>query len=182
MRAPNCCPMCGESDGWRLIDTTKKGFNAKNAIVGGVLLGAVGLVAGAFGNKKSLYVCKKCNFQHEYDGIAVKNVPHKQATKDDGFTDSGSYKVWIDKLIKATPCCPFCGKPQRLFVKYNFNGGNYSFKCGHCLAEFKCNFSLGGKVKEKSVSIINCGDINQNELQMGSCDASLLIKDTSIIK
>lgn len=36
MKAPNLCPMCGESNGWKLIDTTKKGFNAKHAVIGGV--------------------------------------------------------------------------------------------------------------------------------------------------
>lgn len=43
MQAPNCCPMCGESDGWKLIDTSKKGFNVKHAVIGGVLLGGIGL-------------------------------------------------------------------------------------------------------------------------------------------
>jgi len=33
MKAPNCCPMCGESDGWKLIDTTKKGLTYNNAVV-----------------------------------------------------------------------------------------------------------------------------------------------------
>lgn len=182
MRAPNCCPMCGESHGWILIDITKKGFNAKKAIIGGVFLGYVGLAAGAFGNKKSLYICKKCNFQHEYDGEAAKNVPIEQAMKADDFKDGGINKVWIDIIIKATPDCQFCGKSQRLFVKYNFNSGDYSFRCGHCLAEFKCDFSFGGKVKEKSVNIINCGDINKNEYQTGVCNATLLIKDTLMIK
>ena len=51
MKAPNKCPICGERDNWRLIDTAKKGFKAKNAVVGGVLLGYIGLVAGFSGKK-----------------------------------------------------------------------------------------------------------------------------------
>lgn len=46
MQAPNKCPMCGAQDEWHLIDTAKKGFNAKHAVIGGVLLGGVGLAAG----------------------------------------------------------------------------------------------------------------------------------------
>ena len=33
MNAPNNCPICGEKENWKLIDTTKKGFNAKNAVI-----------------------------------------------------------------------------------------------------------------------------------------------------
>lgn len=73
MNAPNSCPICGATTEWKLIDTTKKGFSAKSALIGGVLLGGIGLVAGAFGKKKALYQCVKCNFSHEYDGLAEKD-------------------------------------------------------------------------------------------------------------
>ena len=55
MKAPNLCPMCGESDGWKLIDTTKKGFNAKHAVIGGVFLGGIGLAA-VFPVSKKLHI------------------------------------------------------------------------------------------------------------------------------
>ena len=74
MQAPNKCPMCGAQDEWHLIDTAKKGFNAKHAVIGGVLLGGVGLAAGLSGKRKSIYQCGKCGFSHEYDGdIAEKD-------------------------------------------------------------------------------------------------------------
>lgn len=74
MIAPNNCPMCGERDNWHLVDTTKKGFNAKNAVIGGILLGGIGLAAGFSGKPKSIYQCGKCGFSHEYDGgIAEKD-------------------------------------------------------------------------------------------------------------
>ncbi|MDE6850571.1 MAG: hypothetical protein K2J54_04510 [Clostridia bacterium] len=44
--------MCDEKENWKLIDTTKKGFNAKNAVIVGVLLGGIGLVAGFSGKNK----------------------------------------------------------------------------------------------------------------------------------
>ena len=66
-KAPNCCPICQEKDGWKHIDTSKKGFSVGKAAVGAILIGPVGLVGGAFGKKKVTYYCAKCNFQHEYD-------------------------------------------------------------------------------------------------------------------
>jgi len=174
--------MCGDSDGWTLIDSTKKGFNAKSALIGGVLLGGIGLVAGAVGKKKVLYICRKCSFQYEYDGEAKKDIPIDQMMRDKGYKDGGSVKVYIDLIVKATPDCPFCEKPQELFAKYNFNGGDYSFKCAQCFSEFRCNFTFGGKVKKESVFISNCGVENINTLRTGICDANVLIKDSSKIK
>lgn len=66
MKAPNECPICGEKDTWKLIDVEKKGFSGGKALVGGILLGPIGLAAGALGKKKQLYICGKCGFQHEY--------------------------------------------------------------------------------------------------------------------
>lgn len=66
--APSICPMCGEVAMWKKVDTEKKGFSVGKAAVGGLLLGPVGLVGGAFGKKKSTYYCGKCGFNHEYKG------------------------------------------------------------------------------------------------------------------
>ena len=174
--------MCKETDGWVLIDTTKKGFNAKNAIIGGVLLGGIGLVAGATGKKKSFYACNKCSFQYEYDGEAIKNISVEEAMKSDGFSPKGSNKVYIDTITLATSSCQFCNKPQNLFAKYVFSNADYSFRCGYCMAEFRCNFSFGGKIKAKTVKITNCGNENINGFNIGNCEASQLIKDSSKIK
>lgn len=65
-KAPNKCPMCGESVNWKLVDTSKKGFSVGKAAVGAVLLGPVGLVGGALGKKKASYYCGSCGFNHEY--------------------------------------------------------------------------------------------------------------------
>ncbi|HHX96354.1 MAG TPA: hypothetical protein GX687_02670 [Clostridia bacterium] len=66
--APMACPMCGEIDKWKKVDTQNKGFSVGKAAIGGVLLGPVGLVGGALGKKKSRYYCGSCKFSHEYLG------------------------------------------------------------------------------------------------------------------
>ena len=65
-KAPNKCPMCGEMEQGKLVDTSKKGFSVGKAAAGGILLGPVGLVGGALGKKKKAYYCGKCGFNHEY--------------------------------------------------------------------------------------------------------------------
>ena len=74
MRAPDVCPICGESEWWGEIDKTHSGFSVKKAVVGGVLFGGlVGVLGGAHGKSKFTYVCTKCGFQHEYDKRATNN-------------------------------------------------------------------------------------------------------------
>ena len=63
---PNKCPICGEKDGWILLDNSKKGFSAGKALLGGAIFGPIGLVAGAFGKKTYTFYCKKCGFKHDY--------------------------------------------------------------------------------------------------------------------
>lgn len=43
-KAPDKCPICGETAQWKLIDTNKKGFSVGKAAAGAVLLGPIGLM------------------------------------------------------------------------------------------------------------------------------------------
>lgn len=173
MRAPISCPHCGETEGWKLIDTTNKGVSGGKALLGGILLGPIGLAAGALGKKKSLYLCTKCNFSHEYD--EAPKIKPKECYKNKGIN-----AVYIDIVVNATPFCPFCGLPQNLYIKQQ--SMSYYFKCENCSSEFKCDFSFGGKVKSNSVQIMSCGNVNINNYQNGLCDASIIINDKSKIK
>ena len=65
---PTRCPICGEKEGWVLLENNRKGFSAGKALLGGVLFGPIGLVAGALGKKTTTFYCKRCGFQHEYKG------------------------------------------------------------------------------------------------------------------
>lgn len=65
--APTKCPMCGEEKRWTKVDEQNKGFSVGKAAAGTSLFGPIGLIGGALGKKKELYVCGRCGFQHEYN-------------------------------------------------------------------------------------------------------------------
>lgn len=51
------CPKCVSTS----VQPVKKGFGLGKAVVGGVLLGPVGLLAGAIGKNKIDMYCMKCH-------------------------------------------------------------------------------------------------------------------------
>lgn len=54
--APLRCPKCGST----YITANKKGFGLGKALVGGLLVGGVGLLAGFIGSGKIKCTCLKC--------------------------------------------------------------------------------------------------------------------------
>ena len=58
---PIKCPKCGSTQ----ISANNKGFSTGKAIVGDLVAGPVGLVAGAIGNKKTIITCLKCGNKWE---------------------------------------------------------------------------------------------------------------------
>lgn len=65
-KAPAKCPQCQAVKEWNLVGTSKGGISAGKAVVGAVLLGPIGLAAGALGKKQDVYQCAKCGFTQEY--------------------------------------------------------------------------------------------------------------------
>jgi DNA-directed RNA polymerase subunit RPC12/RpoP len=53
------CPQCRSTQ----LSADKKGFGAGKALIGGVLTGGVGLLAGFIGSKKVMITCLKCGHQ-----------------------------------------------------------------------------------------------------------------------
>lgn len=53
------CPKCGSTN----IHADKKGFGVKKSLVGGVLIGGVGLLAGVVGSNKIRLTCLDCGFE-----------------------------------------------------------------------------------------------------------------------
>ena len=67
MSVPFKCPNCGSSyPKWRKIDNYKEGFSLGKAAVGGALLGPIGLLGGALGKNKKVYMCSKCGYSNKY--------------------------------------------------------------------------------------------------------------------
>jgi len=54
------CPKCGSPS----VQPMKKGFSIGKAVVGGVLTGGIGLLAGTIGSKNIEMYCLKCG--HKY--------------------------------------------------------------------------------------------------------------------
>lgn len=50
------CPKCGSTQ----LTANKKGFGIGKALVGGLLTGGIGLLAGGIGSKKIEITCLKC--------------------------------------------------------------------------------------------------------------------------
>ncbi len=71
------CPYCGSTQ----IVANKKGFSVGKAAVGGILLGGVGLLAGAIGNNNIVITCLKCGKTFSPNDTAKMEENKKNAEK-----------------------------------------------------------------------------------------------------
>lgn len=102
-KAPNGCPLCGSKREWIFIGEKKEGLSAGKAIVGGVLFGGIGALAGAAsGNSGFSYHCRKCGFSETYKirNDFVYNNPVEIEQKD---PDSENAVNNQNVVIKNTP-------------------------------------------------------------------------------
>lgn len=59
-KAPDKCPICGEKEKWKMIDSSNDtGMKA-------IAFMAMGPLGNLISNKKYIYHCGKCGFDHEY--------------------------------------------------------------------------------------------------------------------
>lgn len=64
------CPKCKSSQ----LYSSKKGFSGKKAVVGGLLTGGIGILAGTIGSNKIIYTCISCGKKFKYSE-AITNKP-----------------------------------------------------------------------------------------------------------
>ena len=55
------CPIC-HIGMMRAVSERKGGFSGGKAVTGAILLGPLGLAAGALGKKKTTYQCSNCGY------------------------------------------------------------------------------------------------------------------------
>ncbi len=123
---------------------------------GGIMLGSNGMTG----------TCRHCGTAF----VANPSVVKPSANQDSKITASSVYKppktsqkksakIWAKLFAEHTPNCQFCGEPQDLTIGYLFHEMKYLLRCKHCQAEFKCDFTFGGKMKEWTAEIVHCGNL-----------------------
>jgi len=70
------CPKCGSTQ----ITATKKGFSGKKAVVGGLLTGGIGLLAGTIGSNKIMITCLACGHEFRPGQTNTANTAIKKET------------------------------------------------------------------------------------------------------
>jgi len=63
--APTTCPKCGKTGTMEMVSERQGGVSGGKAAVGAILLGPIGLFAGALGKKQTLFVCNNCKYEVE---------------------------------------------------------------------------------------------------------------------
>ena len=71
MQAPTACPICGTPifQGWAPTQSYKEPLSAGKAVIGGILAGPVGAIAGAaMGKNLTIWSCSRCGYSNTYKG------------------------------------------------------------------------------------------------------------------
>ncbi|MCD2422084.1 hypothetical protein LQ567_04875 [Niabella pedocola] len=91
------CPKCGSSQ----IAAGKKGFSGKKAVVGGLLTGGIGILAGTLGSNKVKITCMACGnnwFPSQYQSQTVK-YEHRRVQQEE--IDKATQQAVIRSAQKA---------------------------------------------------------------------------------
>ena len=116
------CPHCGQTFPAiafhckkcksKNVTISKRGFSPSLAIVGGVLAGGVGLLAGVLGKQNLISYCRECGFRGDLDGTI----------RPDRSRDSSGFGLQSSCQQRSANQCPDCG------FTYAWNGAS----CRHC--------------------------------------------------
>lgn len=108
------CPVCGSTQ----ITANKTGFSLGKALIGGVLLGGVGLLAGALGKNKITITCLNCGHQWE---------PCPMPTSPDANVSSYSPTSIVGKYQSTVNPAPIANYDQYQFTAKTVSISNSSY-------------------------------------------------------
>jgi len=78
------CPKCNSEN----LSADKKGFSGKKAVVGAIVTGGIGLLAGTIGSNKIMITCLNCGLKYKAkDYLAEKNKYDKQKKFNKEFNE-----------------------------------------------------------------------------------------------
>lgn len=76
-----CCPRCLSKE----LHAEHKGYSGKNALVGGLLIGGVGLLAGTIGSTDVLISCLKCGAKFKAGEALTVNTKKDNSILDEAL-------------------------------------------------------------------------------------------------
>jgi DNA-directed RNA polymerase subunit RPC12/RpoP len=84
------CPKCGSTQ----LSANKKGFSGKKAVVGGLLTGGVGLLAGTIGSNKVKITCLACGKEFA-PGEDMESLKKKRQEVDEAMQNPSFWVFWV---------------------------------------------------------------------------------------
>jgi len=108
-----CCPKCHSKE----LHSEQKGFSGGKALVGGLLTGGIGLLAGTIGSKEVAITCLNCGHQFK-PGDQLKSRPINEKLPEGvnvhkfGIEESFGIKCSYCGKLSSTSMgsCPQCGR------------------------------------------------------------------------
>ena len=64
---PDKCPSCGSIEGWVNLGHSREGYSIYKAALPTLIVGPIGLLAGALGHHSLTYRCNNCGYEKVYD-------------------------------------------------------------------------------------------------------------------
>lgn len=145
------CPKCNSKH----LTSNKKGFSLGKAVVGGVLTGGVGLIAGTMGSNKIKITCLACGKTFKPgDGKVVKILTAEEQKEADNKSDHERQMAKENARVSAVK------KEVIEFSKQSLNkAATYYMEqegCSYSVAEEYVKKVVENKIKEKKNTKYGC--------------------------